>query len=188
MKGGASQLSEKKYEKFAVTGNQKQSTKQLSKICLKCKDAKELKQFYKNSSWDAQSGHDAWCKDCVNTHSVNKETLREYCWYNNRKWTDDFFEKGREKAEFTLSNNQEYVKASATKRIKMLNEASCRAFFQFMNLASQYVFVENTGVDGEIQIFDPKSKSGTMIPGDSRQFESDDELIYDEDWNGKFTR
>lgn len=70
----------------------------------------------------------------------------------------------------------------------MLNEGACRAFFQTMNLASQYVFIENMSPDGEPRPFDPKSKDGTIVFGDSRAFESDDELTYSEDWNGKFTK
>lgn len=184
----ASTLSEKKYEKFTATGNQKQSTRELSKMCLKCKEAKKISDFYKNTGWDALSNHDAWCKSCVSAHCTNKETLREYCWYNNRKWSDDFFDKSRDKAEYTQANNQEYVKASQAKRAKMLNEGACRAFFQTMNLASQYVFIENMSPDGEPRPFDPKSKDGTIVFGDSRAFESDDELTYSEDWNGKFTK
>lgn len=103
-----------KYARFnssGTNGNQRQNEESASKICLRCKTAKKLSEFYRNQGWSAQSGHDAWCKECATSYCVNKGTLREYCWYNNRGWADEFYEKALTKARYSLSSDPVYVAA-----------------------------------------------------------------------------
>lgn len=79
-----------------------------SKMCVRCGKILPLNGFYSNVRWGAQSFHDAWCKECVGTFCVDKETLREYCWYNNRVWADEYFDAAMKKARYTLANHAEY--------------------------------------------------------------------------------
>ena len=63
-----------------------------SKLCVRCGRVKPLNEFYANKGWASQSFHDAWCRECAMKYCVDRETLQEYCWYNNRKWSEELYE------------------------------------------------------------------------------------------------
>ena len=84
-----------------------------SKLCVRCGGVKPLNEFYANKGWASQSFHDAWCRECAMKYCVDRETLQEYCWYNNRKWSEELYEGAAKKARYTLANDPVYLDASA---------------------------------------------------------------------------
>jgi hypothetical protein len=56
-----------------------------------------------------------------------------------------------------------------------------------MNLASQYVYVENISDDGDLVKFNPNSEDGTLRK-DTGDDGEEDTLIFSHEWNGKFTQ
>lgn len=139
----------------------KPSGKVASKLCTKCSNALPLTEFYKNPQWGGQSFHDAWCRNCVKGHCKDRETLREYCWYNNRLWRDDMYEKSIKQAEYTLSSNADYLKATPEKKQKMLDEQACSHFLGKMNLATVYSYCDNISEENIYREFKPNSLAGT---------------------------
>lgn len=71
-----------------------------SKLCVRCGKVLPLNAFYQNRGWAAQSFCDAWCKECGQTYCTGKETLREYCWYNNRGWADALYDVAVQKSQY----------------------------------------------------------------------------------------
>lgn len=63
-----------------------------AKLCVRCGEVKPLHDFYSNKEWATQSFHDAWCKACALGFCKDRETLQSFCWYNNRSWSDDYYE------------------------------------------------------------------------------------------------
>ena len=74
-----------------------------SKLCVYCSKVKPLNDFYGNKGWAAQSFHDAWCKECAVKYCIDKDTLREYCYYNNRRWSEEMYESAVKKAKYSLA-------------------------------------------------------------------------------------
>lgn len=115
------------------------------KLCLKCGHVLPLGSFYQNREWREQSCRDAWCKSCIQKFCVNRETLREYCWYNNREWSDMNYEQARKKAGYLLANDAGYISRRLSEGEKTAAEekAACRAFFSLMNLEGVYRYACN---------------------------------------------
>ena len=137
----------------------KKSRKIQSKQCVKCGKILPLTAFYSNSDWGAQSFHDAWCQECATKHCVDKETLREYCWYNNRSWSEETYEGAVKKAKYSLANDPDYLNPQTSKRkMKQIEGmAVARAFFSVMNLTNLYKFSRNIDDEGPIREFAPDS-------------------------------
>lgn len=72
-----------------------------SKLCVRCGAILPLGDFYGNKGWATQSFRDAWCKTCVSKFCGSKDSLHEYCWYNNRRWSDDYYDAAVKKARYT---------------------------------------------------------------------------------------
>jgi hypothetical protein len=133
-----------------------------SKMCTKCREVKELNQFYGHKAWGAQSFCDAWCKACVQSHCCDMETLREYCWYNNRLWRDAHWEKASQAAVYKLSTDPAYIKAGKAKRQEMENLATCTQFYRLMNLQAYYSFSPNIHEESGYREFNPESVAGSV--------------------------
>lgn len=71
-----------------------------SKMCVKCGKVLTLDQFYLHRDWDSQSNRDAWCKECVSKACVSKEETRKYAWYNNRRWSDAYWDMAMKKSMY----------------------------------------------------------------------------------------
>lgn len=156
-----------------------------SKLCVRCGAVLPLTEFYSNKGWASQSYHDAWCKECATKFCKDMETLREYCWYNCRRWADEFYEIAGKKALYTLANQDDYLKASRAKKKLLEDQATCRQFFSVMNLSNFYCYSDNIGKEGEYRMFDPASQDGTVDV--QNQPRDNGELIYDKTWNGMYT-
>lgn len=158
-------------------------------MCIRCNRIKPLNAFYANKGWASQSFHDAWCRDCAVKTCVDHDTLRAYCWYNNRRWSEDMFAAAAKKARYTLANDPIYldVDAPEERRKAVENRAIVRSFFSIMNLDNLYAYSPNVGDDGACREFDPASVEGTkaIFPALPDQKE---EMIYSKVWNGYYTQ
>lgn len=135
----------------------KRTNKTPKKLCVKCGKVLPLNDFYRNREWSAQSYRDAWCKKCVNDFCTTRESLREYCWYNNRAWSDEYYDQALNRAMYSLSTSGDYLSAGGKdaeqKRKRLEEEAACRSFLGIMNLAGLYHYTENVDTDGNYRTY-----------------------------------
>lgn len=165
--------------------NKMKGRKLNSKMCVKCGKVLTLDKFYANKEWAAQSFRDAWCKDCAGKCCVSQEGAREYCWYNNRRWSDSYWEMAKKKAAYALSNDADYLNArEESRREEIANQIAGRYFFSIMNLGNVYQYSANIDTEGAYREYDPKSSAGTDIRDSTGAYLDEGELIYSREWNG----
>ena len=160
-----------------------------SKLCVYCNKIKPLNAFYTNKDWASQSFRDAWCRDCATKTCVDHDTMRAYCWYNNRRWSEKLYEEAVKKARYTLANDPIYldVNAPEEKRLDVENRAIVRAFFSIMNLSNKYHFEPNVTDDSVQREFDPDAPDGTKQEEETAR-EPAEEQIFSREWNGYYTQ
>lgn len=167
----------------------KRNYKISKKVCVKCGKILPLNDFYLNHDWTEQSYRDAWCKKCANDFCTTRESLKEYCWYNNRVWTDEYYDQALNRAMYSLATTGEYLSANGknaeAKRRKLEEEAACRSFLGIMNLKAIYHFVDNVSMDGAIRPFDEQSAGEAQIAVPNQD---DGEQIFSREWNGFYTQ
>lgn len=158
------------------------------KLCTKCEKAFQIDRFYPNALWVDQKNRDAWCKDCVGTYCKTEPTLREYCYYNNRRYSPSYFEDAKLKALYYLSSDKEYINPRTTRKRKeeMLDAAACRQFFSLMNLKPYYSYFDNVRNDIPLPKFNKDSEDGTKVPAPTEV--DDDVLVYSKIWFGYYTK
>lgn len=98
-------------------------------MCVKCGRVLTLDHFYMHRDWDAQSNRDAWCRECAARCCTNKEETRKYCWYNNRRWSDDYWEMAKKKSRYL--KKLVYLRSYHGKRLDALAEELRRTFARF---------------------------------------------------------
>lgn len=150
-----------------------------SKLCVRCNRVLPLGSFYPNKGWLDQRYHDAWCKDCVTQYCKDKETLKQYCYENNRQWRDNFWDSALKKAQYAIATNPDYIdpKATPKKRKDIEDRAAVRQFFSLMNLSAFYSYTENVNKDGVFN--DDKPLEDEDSPG---------KRTYNRKWGGFFTQ
>lgn len=151
-----------------------------SKLCIRCNRVLPLGDFYPNKAWTAQRYHDVWCKECAAQYCKDQDTLKQYCYENNRQWKDNFWDSAVKKAQYVQATDAEYIdpKSSQKKRKDILNRTAVRQFFSFMNLGAFYGYVENIGEDGVYVV--PEEKPS--------EEENEDKRTYNRKWGGFFTK
>lgn len=154
------------------------------KMCIACGRILAHDAFYGNKDFASQACHDAWCKECA-LQAVDRDTLRAYCWYNNRQWSDEFYEAALKKALYALASKEDYLSASDTRKQKMVDAMACKQFFSMMNLASFYRYRDNVGERGEYREFDAAAEEEAPLQAISHD---DGELLYSREWNGMYTQ
>lgn len=171
-----------------VNAGKSRKQKVVSKLCVKCGKVQPLSEFYGNKDWAAQSYHDVWCKSCAAICCVSKDGAREYCWYNNRLWSDSFWEMAMKKAMYALSNDDEYLRGREEKRRDMEDKMAGRYIFSIMNLTSVYRYSPNFDGEGTYKEFDSLSHVGVITSGDTGEPGREDDLVYSREWNGMYTQ
>lgn len=164
----------------------RKGNKERAKVCVKCGRVLPLNTFYPHKEWASQSFHDAWCKECAAAFCKDADTLREYCWYNNRTYSNQQYDAALKKAMYALANQAEYLKAagSPAKRAKIEAQAACRSFFSLMNLPNYYIYVNNVTTGGDSVIEYP----GRKEDAEQEAIADDSPLLYDRVWNGMYTQ
>jgi len=71
-----------------------------SKLCVRCNRVLPLGDFYPNKAWAAQRYHDVWCKECAAQYCKDQDTLKQYCYENNRQWKDNYWDSALKKAQY----------------------------------------------------------------------------------------
>ena len=122
-----------------------------SKLCVRCNKVLPLGEFYPNKAWASQRYHDAWCKQCASQHCKDKETLKQYCYENNRQWKDSFWDSAAKKGQYILATDADYInpRTSEKKKRELENAVTVRQFFSIMNLPAFYQYVTNVGEEAE---------------------------------------
>lgn len=160
----------------------KRNAKVASKLCIKCNRVLPLSQFYPNKSWQLQSYHDVWCRECAVRLCKNKKTVQQYCYDNNRVWKDTLWESATKKAQYTLATDPEYIDpgTTSTKRAEIEEACTARQFFSIMNLANFYGYVDNNAIPSNDNVFDGMDDE----PEQRRQSSAPH---YSTKWRGYFT-
>ena len=87
-----------------------------SKLCLRCNRILPLTNFYVHKDWREQVYRDAWCKECAGKYCKDKESLKGYCFENNRRWEDQYFDSAMKKAQYSLATNPDYLASSTEEK------------------------------------------------------------------------
>lgn len=119
-----------------------------SKLCIKCNRILPLENFSANKQWASQQYRDAWCTECTKNFCVDEETVKRYCFENNRKFKEKAWEAAKKKAAYDLNNNKVYLNPMTPPEKKKQEEslAQARAFLVVKNNAYAYEYEENIHV------------------------------------------
>lgn len=153
--------------------------KQNAKLCIRCNRILPLEKFSANKLWASQQYRDAWCTECTKNFCVDEETVKRYCFENNRKFKEKAWEAAKKKAAYDLNNNKVYLNPMTPPEVKKKEEAlaTARAFLVVKNNAYAYEYEENIHVADSTR--------------DEVVHEFTDEAnkpYYDKVWQGLFTK
>ena len=154
------------------------SKKQDAKLCIKCNRILPLEKFSANRLWASQQYRDAWCTECTREFCVDEETVKEYCFHNNRKFKEKAWEAAKKKAAYDLNNNKVWLNPMTDPEVKKKEEslAQARAFLVIKNNAYAYEYEENIHV-----------KDVTRDEIVHEFTDEKDKPYYDQVWQGWFT-
>ena len=153
----------------------------VTKICSKCKNTRNLTEFYSNRDWTEQLGKDIWCKSCV-SKCATKDELREYFWENNRDWSDKLWNNARKKAELAANKNSTYQRAFDETKKNILDRLTCQNVLKSMQI--NYKFVDHTN-DINVQTYQEAKEAGQVL--DEKTADKDPNVkTYSEFFNGYF--
>lgn len=150
-----------------------------SKLCIRCNRILPLEKFSTNKLWASQQYRDAWCTECTREFCVDEETVKQYCFQNNRKFKEKAWEAAKKKAAYDLANNKVWLNPLTPPERKEKEEslAIARAFLVIKNNAYAYEYEENLRVTD--------STREQVV----HEFSSEEEKpYYDKVWRGWFTR
>lgn len=152
--------------------------KTLSKLCIKCNRILPLEKFSANRLWASQQYRDAWCTECTRDFCKDEDTVRRYCFENNREFKEKAWEAAKKKAAYDLNNNKVYLNPMTPPEKKKEEEelAQARAFLVLKNNAYAYNYVEN------IHVADSNDDAVVHEFTDERN-----KPYYDKVWQGLFT-
>ena len=150
-----------------------------SKLCIRCNRILPLEKFSTNKLWASQQYRDAWCTECTREFCVDEETVKQYCFQNNRKFKEKAWEAAKKKAAYDLANNKVWLNPLTPPERKEKEEslAYARAFLVIKNNAYAYEYEENLRVTD--------STREQVV----HEFSSEEEKpYYDKVWRGWFTK
>lgn len=149
-----------------------------AKLCIRCNRILPLEKFSANKLWASQQYRDAWCTECTSAFCKDEETVKRYCFENNRKFKERAWEAAKKKAVYDLNNNKTYMNPMTPpeKKKELESLAIARAFLVVKNMAYAYEYEEN------IHVADSTKDSVVHEFTDER-----DKPYYDKVWQGLFT-
>lgn len=149
-----------------------------SKLCIKCNRILPLEKFSANKQWASQQYRDAWCTECVSSFCKDEATVKEYCYYNNRKFKEKAWEAAKKKAAYDLNSNKVWLNPMSSPEDKAREEslASARAFLILKNMPYAYEYEENLRVADETR----EAVIHEITPENEKPY-------YDKVWRGWFT-
>ena len=131
----------------------------VTKICSKCKQTKQISDFYSNRDWVDQLGKDVWCKECA-SKCATKDELREYFWENNREWNEKLWTSAQKKAELSANKNKVYMSTTEERRKAILDRLTVPIVLKSMQI--NYKFVDHTN-DINTQSYQEAKENGQII-------------------------
>lgn len=149
-----------------------------SKLCIKCNRILPLEKFSANKLWASQQYRDAWCTECSKEFCKDYDTVKRYCFENNRVLKDKAWEAAKKRAVYDLNSNKVYLNPMTPPEKKKEEEdlAAARSFLIIKNYAYAYEYVEN------IHVVD--STKDAVV----HEFSDENEKpYYDKVWRGWFT-
>ena len=159
------------------TAKVRNSAPPVTKICSKCKQTRQINEFYSNRDWTDQLGKDIWCKACAGKCKT-KDELREYFWENCREWSERLWENAQKKAELSANANKVYQSTTDERRKLILDQLTCQNVLKSMQI--NYKFVDHTN-DVNVQTYQEAKESGQVLE------EKDPNVkTYSEFFNGYF--
>jgi len=149
-----------------------------SKLCIRCNRIMPLEKFSANKLWASQQYRDAWCTECAKKYCVDEETVKRYCYENNRKFKENAWEAAKKKAKYDLGNNKVWLNPLSSPEDKKREEdlAAARSFLVLKNMPYAYEYEEN------LRVADSSDDAVAHEFTDEK-----DKPYYDKVWQGWFT-
>jgi len=132
--------------------------KESKKKCNKCGQVKVFSRFFMNRKWEQEMMRDSWCKDCIAIHVTDRESLIQYCDFNQRLFhpylwsiaTEYCLNKYKEAKEYTSLSKDEVSQTD------FIDKKSIKIYFSRMNMRQYYdtkkvVFKDPNGNDIELK-------------------------------------
>lgn len=157
-----------------------------AKMCIRCSRILPLTSFPKNKEWRTQSYHDVWCLECCGKYLKTREDAKQYCWDNNRRWSEGLWNAAAKKATYLLNKNPDFLTLPpGEERDKLEEEATAKCLVSTMNLPALYFYEPHDAV-----MEAPPEKIGTVAPGAKGEDDAspEEEEVYSREWGGKFTK
>ena len=149
-----------------------------SKLCIRCNRIMPLDKFSVNKLWASQQYRDVWCTECAKAFCKDEETVKRYCFENNRKFKEKAWEAAKKKASYDLANNKVWLNPLTSPEDKKKEEdlAAARAFLIIKNNAYAYEYEEN------LRVVDSSNDAVAHEFTEERE-----KPYYDKVWQGIFT-
>ena len=149
-----------------------------SKLCIRCNRIMPLEKFSANKLWASQQYRDVWCTECAREFCKDEETVRRYCFENNRKFKEKAWEAAKKKAQYDLANNKVWLNPLTSPEDKKKEEdlAAARSFLIIKNMSYAYEYEEN------LHVTNTSREAVTHEFTDERN-----KPYYDKVWQGWFT-
>ena len=137
-----------------------------------------LEKFSVNKLWASQQYRDAWCTECAKKYCVDEESVKRYCFENNRKFKENAWEAAKKKAQYDLANNKVWLNPMTPPEQKKKEEdlATARSFLIVKNNAYAYEYEEN------LRVADESREAVAHEFSDAKN-----KPYYDKVWQGWFT-
>ena len=149
-----------------------------SKLCIRCNRIMPLEKFSVNKQWASQQYRDAWCTECAKKYCVDEDSVKRYCFENNRKFIPKAWEAAKKKAQYDLANNKVWLNPMTPPEQKKKEEdlATARSFLVVKNNPYAYEYEEN------LRVADESREAVAHEFSDERN-----KPYYDKVWQGWFT-
>jgi hypothetical protein len=118
---------------------------------------------------------DAWCKACVAKYCVDEESLKEYCMFNKRSFTDKLWVEANSYVIEKMRSNEEFNKETdPLVKGTMILDGAIKVYFGRMSMKCHYQFIDDLNEDEFNQLEQRKQE----IQAISDNFSSDIKLNY----------
>lgn len=153
----------------------------IGKQCSKCKKVKKVaKDYYTHRDYALGNYCDDWCKECVKSFVVDKESLEKYCIENHRVFSEELwiFVNMKVKEKFENNDTSAIGKNTSTKN-KSLAEKTITFYFQQMGNTQWYSF-DSTGLSSEQKEISNQVKESSDI------FQDGNVKIFSPEWGDEY--
>lgn len=166
----------------------KDKTTGFTMTCNKCSKKLALDQFFANGQNKLFYFKDCWCKTCVRKYAKDMNTLKEYCYFNNRLFSEGLWQEAEKYIDNSLEKDEKLKKITdMDKRKEYLMERIVCYYFSKMNLTQWYKFVDNTLKEDVVIELEEQKKQNKKITKLQQEIK-DEEKTYSKKWRGYYTK